>query len=92
MACLQLNYGVKCLCRYTRGEDLKNCRLGKGTQVPGAKRPLMTKSLQLGLWGNHRAKLLLSKLEQEKAVRKRRGKMEVLCWRAGVMCEMILVF
>lgn len=42
--------------------------------MPGAKRPLMTKSLQLGLWGNHGAKLLLPKLEQEKAVRKRRGK------------------
>lgn len=60
--------------------------------MPGAKRPLMTKSLQLGLWGNHGAKLLLSKLEQEKAVRKRRGKMEVLCWKAGVMCEMIFFY
>lgn len=54
------------------------------------QRPLMTKSLQLGLWGDHGAKLLLSKLEQEKAVRKR--KMEVLCWRSGVMCVMILGF
>lgn len=49
----------------------------------------MTKSLQLGLWGGHRAELLLSKLEQEKAVRKRREKIQVFCRRVGVMCGMI---
>lgn len=35
----------------------------------------MTKSLQLGLWGDHRGRTFtLEKLEQEKAVRKRREK------------------